>query len=140
MALKTKNNDLTVRFFYDAYMYTRFPYSAPIWCNAIILPAVVAGIYFQGWLLGLGVGAVLLPLGDFMGQQCITTGQSRQACGLAWSIVIAIEGYYFTVMSSHFSRSFNIVTALLSTWIAYTFLKTTTTEPLGLFQEVPDAR
>lgn len=130
---------MTLRFFYDAYMYTRFPYATPIWFNAIIAPLVLMSIHAQDWLAGVVVGALLLPLGDFVSQTSITTGQSRQACGMAWGIVITIVSYYFAIMSHHFSRSFSMLAVLLSSWIAYSFLKTTTTLPLGLFHEVRDA-
>jgi len=120
-------------------MYTRFPHATPVWFNASIIPLVIIGIHARGWLAGVGVGALLLPLGNFISQQSITTGTSRQSCGMAWGILVAIESYYFALMPPHFSRSFSIVAALLSFWIAYTFLKTTTTLPLGLFQEVRDA-
>lgn len=139
LAWSVKNLKL-LRFFWDAYMYTKYPRELPIFVVAANLTFFFQSLQHFGWILGVFVWAIFGACTEMINQATIPQGYSRVNCGLAWGIIFnAVSAYFFYIAQFH-TRSFNLAVSFLVVVICVSLRTSMVTKPQHLVDKGIDAR
>ncbi len=130
-----------VRFLYDAYLYKRMPYYAPVVTTALSFSSLFVCLYLGGWMYGLTAFVPVFLLGETLSQNYISSGGSRVPCGMAWAIIgSAVCCYYLLFRHLYNNLLVDMLALVASVSIPYTLVRTMTTVPLHMQSDSADAR
>jgi palmitoyltransferase len=138
-AWSAKNLKL-LRFYWDAYFYTKYPRILPMVVSAMNLTVLFQALQYFGWIYGLLVAGMWVLVSELFGQAAIFIGHSRASCGLAWGIILNAVGAYYIYVSPFYSSAFNYFIMAIVATICYSLAKTMQTKPQQLSDKGIDAR
>lgn len=140
LAAWSAKNIKLMRFYWDAFLYTKYPRFLPMVVAALNLTVLFQSLQHFGWLWGLLFAGLWTIVSEAFGQAAIFIANSRASCGLAWGIILNAVGAYYMYISPFYSSTFNYFIHALVFTICYSLLKTMLTKPAHLSDRSVDAR
>lgn len=140
LAAWSAKNIKLMRFYWDAFLYTKYPRFLPMVVAALNLTVLFQSLQHFGWLWGLLIAGLWTIASEAFGQAAIFIANSRASCGLAWGIILNAVGAYYMYISPFYSSTFNYFIHALVFTICYSLLKTMLTKPSHLSDRSVDAR